>query len=336
MKKIKTLHIVTSVLIVTVLCTTFYLTVAPQFFKKELIPVSVRLSWLHQAQFIGFYVAQEKGFYEDEDLDVELKEFEFEIHQGQELVDGEVDFAVASAQEVISFVDSGLPVKAIAITYQTSPYAFASLKDQNITSPAHLRGKTLGIAGGSLQAKVTYQALLNHFEISPEEVTFKELGFDTPQDVLTRQADVVDLYRTDQTYLIGKLGGEYNLLLPEQYDFGIYGDAIISSDDMIQNNTAVAKKFIRATFKGWEYALANKEEALQITALYENELYKDPEYERYIFEQSIPLIKPTGTQKLGDMQYVKWKKAFDAMKSAGVIESEMNVEDIFTFSILEE
>jgi ABC-type nitrate/sulfonate/bicarbonate transport system substrate-binding protein len=306
------------------------------FDTTELTPVSVRFNWLHQSQFTGFYVAEEKGFYAEEGLDVTLNEFDFNVDQGQELATGGVDFSVMSAQELISFIDRGNALKAIAVVYQISPYAFASLSETNIKTPNDLRGKTLGLAGGNLQAKVTYQALLNQFDIKPEEVVFKDLGFDTPQDVITREADIIDLYRTDQTFLLNELQASYNLLLPEQFDFGIYGDVITANTELIEKDPELARKFVRATIKGWEYTFEHQDEAIEIVSMYANEQYQNKDHLTFIFEQSKALIQPTGRQNIGDMQYLKWKKAYDAMKAAGVVKSEMNVEDIFTFSILEE
>lgn len=301
---------------------------------KTLSPITVRLAWLHQAQFTGLYVAKEKGFYEEVGLDVELKEFDYASDQGEELTSGKVDFSVASAQELISFIDRGDALKAVAVIYQVAPYAFASLKDKNIITPADFKGKKLGLAGASQQSLVTYRALMNRYGVSEKDVTFKELGFDTPQDIKTDQADVVDLYRTDQTFYLDKLGVAYNLLLPEQFNFDVYGDVLIAKETMMRDNPDQVRKFVQATLKGWTYALENKEEALTIVDKYANEQYKDPEYERYILEQSMPLILPLGKQQVGSMQYLKWKKALEAMESGGVIKSQLKVEDIYTTKFL--
>jgi ABC-type nitrate/sulfonate/bicarbonate transport system substrate-binding protein len=293
-------------------------------------PVTVRLAWLHQAQFAGMYVAQEKGFYADEGLDVTLKEYDFNLKSDEELASGKSDFAVVSAQELIASIDRGESLKAIGVIYQVSPYAFASRKELNITTPADFRGKVLGIGGGSQEGRVTYQALMSRFGLTTADVTFKDLGFDSAADLKNGEADVQDLYRTDQVFPLQKEGIAFNLLLPEQFDFSIYGDVLITSDSMLKNHPDLVEKFARATFKGWEYAITRVDETLPIVAKFENEQYKDPEHERFILEQSVPLISPIGQQHVGDMQYLKWKKTYDAMRSAGVLQNEIKVTDIYS------
>ncbi len=295
--------------------------------------VSVRLAWVHQAQFAGMYMAKEKGFYAEEGLDVTLKEYDFSLKTGEEIVAGGSDFGLVSAQEVIASVDRGEPVKAIGVIYQVSPYAFASRKELNISTPADFRGKVLGVGGGSQEGRVTYEALMNRYGVSSDEVTFKDLGFDSAADLKNRESDVQDLYRTDQVYLLEKDGIEFNLLLPEQFDFGIYGDVLITSNSMLKDHPDVAKKFARATFKGWEYAIANVDETLSVVTRYAKEQYADPEYERFILAESIPLIRPAGQQRVGDMQYLKWKKAYDAMRRAGVLKREIEVTDIYAANL---
>lgn len=297
---------------------------------SSLTKVTVHMGWLHQAQFAGFYVAKEKGYYRDAGLDVDLKEFQDGEDLNKEASEGTIDFGTSTPLEVLSARDKGYGVKAVAAIYQTSPYCFVSLKSANIKSPADLKGKTLGYVGNNTEAQVAYPALLSSYGISTSQVTTKDVDFDIVKNFQTNAADTADVYRTDQTYLLNKAGIAYNILLPEQFGFGLYGDVIITSDKLVKDHPDIASKFTQATLKGVSYSLNNQDEALTVTAKFENELYKDPDYEKYILKNSIPLIKPTGDQPIGNMEFVPWNRAYEAIRSAGLLKTKFSVTDAYT------
>lgn len=299
---------------------------------KPLVPVSVRLSWVHQAQFAGFYWAKEKGFYAEEGLDVSLKGFIQGLDQAGELVSGEVNFSIPSASEVLYARSLGQSVKAVAVVYQKSPYAFVARQETGIKSPVDFVGKRLGISGGGQEGRAVYRVLLSAHGIPETNVSFVTLGFDTSDDVAKKNADVFDLYRTDQTYLIEKQGIAYNLITPEQFGFQSYGDVIATSDDFIKSNPDIVRKFVRASMRGWEEAIRpeHREEVLEIIRRYEDLLYKDSAYERHILERSIPLIEAPKGKPLGYMDGAVWEKYYQAFWEKGVFEKPFDVQDAFT------
>jgi NitT/TauT family transport system substrate-binding protein len=302
----------------------------PTATNQQLTKVNVHLGWLHQAQFAGFYVAKEKGYYKDAGLDVDLHEFQDNEDVNHEIAEGKVDFGTTTPLEVLASRDKGDKIKAIAAIYQTSPYSFVSPKSSNIKTPADLKGKVIGYVGNNTEAQVAYPALLSAYGISTSQVTVKDIDFDIVKNFQTHTSDTADVYRTDQTYLLDKAGIAYNILQPEQFGFNIYGDVIITSDNTTKNRPGLAAKFTQATLKGTQYALDHQADALAMTAKYENPLYKDPAYESYILKNSTPLIRPTGGQPLGNMQFVPWNRAYQAIKSAGLLKSNIEVSDLYT------
>jgi ABC-type nitrate/sulfonate/bicarbonate transport system substrate-binding protein len=298
--------------------------------NKPLQDVIVRLAWLNQAQFAGMYVAQEKGYYKDAGLNVNLKEYAFDIDQAKELSQGDIQFSVSSASEFIKGRSNKYPITAIAVVFQDSPYAFASLKSKNILTPADFKGKVLGREGGNDQAKITYAAVFKQFGIKDNDVKYVDLQFDEVNDLGKNRADVIDLYRTDQPFLIKKSGLDINLIYPERFGFEQYGDTIATSDKLIKENPSMVKAFIQATIKGWEYAIANPKEAVDIVLKYDNAKYHDKEYETYIMTQNIPLIKPTGGQQIGEMKFIRWHDTYDALLQAGSLDNTFDIEQAYT------
>lgn len=303
---------------------------AKQVPVAPLTKVTVRLGWLHQAQFAGFYVAKEKGFYKQAGLDVHLDEYKDGEDLNKEVSDGAVDFDTSTPLEVVAARDKGSAIKAVAAIYQTSPYCFVSPKSANIKTPADLKGKVLGYVGDNTEAQVVYPALLASYGIDPAQTTHKDVDFDIVKNFQDHASDTADVYRTDQTYLLDKAGIAYNILLPEQFGLGLYGDVIVASDNTIRHRPKMADAFTTATLKGEQYAIDHQDQALAMTAKYENALYKDPAYEKYILQNSIPLIRTTGNRPLGTMEFVPWNRAYQAIHSAGLLQHNFNVSDVYT------
>ncbi|MBI5044631.1 MAG: ABC transporter substrate-binding protein [Candidatus Levybacteria bacterium] len=300
--------------------------------RKPLQKVTVRLAWLHQAQFAGFYVAKEKGLYEKAGLDVELKEYEENLKSLEELKEGQSDFTLVTPLEVITAVDQGDQIKAIAAIYQTSPLAFASLKSSHITSPADFKGKTIGAKGGNQEAKVKYRSLMQSYKLTSSDVRIKDVDYqmDEADDLLKKRVDLIDLYRTDQPYIMKEKGVDINLLLPERFGISGYGDTIVTTDSLISKNPEMVKAFVQATISGWEQALDDPEEALRIVEKYQNSDYADPDRQKHILEQSAPLIRPSGGQAIGDMSFIIWSQIADLAKSSKLVSDEFDVVKAYT------
>ena len=305
---------------------------------KQLDQVSISLKWLHQAQFAGLYVAKEKGFYRDAGLDVTIEEWNFAGNQEQDLAQRTRDFAMLNPIEVLKAVDKGLDFRAVAIIYQDASWALAALKESGIQTPADFRGKILGLKGGTDDGKIIYPALLKTFGIDKSEVTIKLIGFETgPEvdDVVTGRADVINLYRTDQVYLFAKKGLEYNLILPERFGFEMNGDVLVTTQRLIDENPDLVGRFVQASLEGWRYAIAHPEEAVAVTMPYvTNDVYKDRELETFILEKSIPLIQPSGPDAIGNIQFVRWRTLYEAMRVNGLLESDFDVDQVFTRKFL--
>ncbi len=297
-------------------------------------PVTVRLAWLHQAQFAGMYVAHAEGLYKKAGLDVTFKEFEFETDNLTELANGGSQFAVASAKELMKAIDQGLPVKAVAVIYQVSPYAFAALSSSGIASPADFRGKKLGAEGGSQEAYVTYNALLKTAGLSPADAEIVNLNFDEANDLKEQRADVVDLYRTDQPYRFEKAGLTTTLIYPERYGFEVYGDLLITTDTLIAQKPELVRRFVQATLAGWQRALDDQPHAVDVTMPYTKDYYADRAYQEFILRNSEILIRPSRTQPIGGMQYLSWRKAYAQFREAGALEHDLDASTFYTTQFL--
>jgi len=328
--KRKLLLLVIILIVIAGLVVTFLLVHKKKPVSHPLSKISVRLEWVNNPEFTGMYIAQDKGFYRDAGLDVDLKEFEDSTDVNKEVAEGTVDFGVSTPLEIILARDKGEKNKAIAAIYQTSAYSIVTQKSAGIKSPADFKGKTLGSLGDNNEAKVTYGVLLANAGLSSSDAPIKGVDFDIAKVFNENQAATGDIYRTDQTYLLDQAHIPYDQIFPEQYGFAIYGDVLIASDSKISSNPTQTKAFVAATLKGWQYAIDHPAEALTILAKHDNVLYKDQAYVKFDLNGTLPLIKTTASEPLGSMQFVVWNRAYNGVKEAGILKTDLSASDFYT------
>jgi ABC-type nitrate/sulfonate/bicarbonate transport system substrate-binding protein len=295
-----------------------------------LTKISVQLEWVNNPEFAGMYVAKDLGYYRDAGLDVNLKELQDSTDVNQEVASGKADYGVSTPLEIILGRDKGQKTKAIAAIYQTSAYSIVSPVTANIKTPSDFKGKILGMGGGNNQAKVTYLALIANAELMPSQTTLKSVDFDPIKVFNDKQADTFDAYRSDKPYLLNKANIPYNQIFPEDYGFRVYGDVLSASDTKIAQNPKQVLAFTKATLKGWQYVIDHQSETLAIITKHSAAAYEDPSYLKYDLTNTIPLIRPTGDQLLGSMQYVPWNRAYEAVKQAGMLKAGFNSTESYT------
>jgi len=299
--------------------------------------VTVGPKWVNQAQFAGLFTAKEKGYYRRLGLDVSFREFGTGTDLIADLVSGKTDFAITSAEEYLLAKDKGSPVMAIAVFYQTSPYALVSSKDSGITKPTDFKGKILGSKSGKIEEDLVYEILLNSVGLTKQDATIKVVGFDKREvdNIAENNVDVIDLYRTDQLYYFDKEKVEYNIIYPEQYGIGLFNDVLVTRTDLINKSPKMVHNFVKASVDGWNEALKDEKKAIKYTLKHVTaENYKDVDYESYILKQSAPLIRPNSNSKIGFMEYSTWDKMYSQMKSRGFIKNNFSVNDLFTNEFL--
>ena len=328
----KKLLIISVILIIGIVSIVVFLPKAlPQ--KTTLVPLKISLNWLHQAQYAGMYVAKEKGFYQELGLDPTFIEYDSATSPIDMLKNGQSDFISIHASDLFRFIDDGIAIKAIAAINETSPYALISLEESNIKTPTSFTGKNLGIKGGTDEGLYLYNILLKEFNINPNTVKFVSTSFDTTivEDLMSKKVDLIDMYRTDQLYLFDQQGIKYNLIKPELFGYQSYGDIIVTTNKYIEDNPKIVADFVQATITGWQYALDHQDEAVDLTLKYvTNKYYQDKNYESFILSQSEPLIRSSKMAKIGDMNYLIWRRQKDFFFKNGIIKNNIDVSQIYT------
>lgn len=235
--------------------------------------VSMRLQWFPQWQFAGYLVAKVKGFYEEAGLDVTINPGGPDLVSLPLVSTGADDFGSTGADTVLIARDQGIPVVALATWFQASPVAFMVHADSGIRGPQDFPGHTIGMFYGD-NVETEYRALLAATGVDRASVTEVPGDFSIAP-FLERRVDIWPVYATDQPNLARREGADIGLILARDYGVQLLGDVLFTTEAFARDNPATVRAFVEASVRGWEYALANPDEAVDLIVGYNPELDRD-------------------------------------------------------------
>ncbi len=292
--------------------------------------VNVRLKWLHQAQFAGFYTAEQKGFYEKNGIDVTLNPGGVDFPAVQMVSGGGEQFGVTGADQILLAREKGVPVVALAVIYRKSPFVLFSLKDSGIEEPKDFVGKKVGVKLGGNE-ELTYRAMMKGAGVDTSQVTEIPVKFDI-SPLLSGQIDVWPGYVINEPITAQEKGYDVNIIWPSDYGVNLYADTLFTTENMIKNNPDLVKRFVIATLQGWNYAYNNPDEAVSYTLLYSDQLTK--EHETKMMQASLELLKPDD-KPIGYMDRKIWKDMQELLLENGFMKNPINIDEVYTTQFLE-
>lgn len=223
--------------------------------------ITLQLNWLNQFQFAGYYVAKEKGFYNNVGLDVDIKEFTVNTHLVEMIKNKKADFAIGSSSLLIDRIN-GADVIALGAIFQESPLMLLVKKDSNINSVKDLKNKKIMITNDAANS-ASILAMLSANGLREGDFIRQEHSFNI-EDLINGNSDAMASYISNEPILLKDKNIEYNIFHPKDFGFDFYNDILFTSSEFIKNNPKLTKDFYDATIKGWKYAFDNVGETAEI------------------------------------------------------------------------
>lgn len=230
------------------------------FSKTSDESISVQLSWLHQFQSAGFYVALEKGFYKEAGLSVEIKEFAPDIEITKDVLAQKSHYGVIKSSLIIDRANHQ-PVVALMSFFQNSPSVLISI-DPTIKKIGDLKQKTIMISPNEVTS-IPYTGMLLSQGLGNDDYQKKAHSFKL-DDLIEGKVDALASYLSNELFLLNERNIPYTIFSPAEYGFDFYSDILFTSEYEIKEHPQRVKKFFDATKKGWEWAFNNIEETAQI------------------------------------------------------------------------
>ncbi|MCY3879864.1 MAG: ABC transporter substrate-binding protein [Rhodobacteraceae bacterium] len=232
--------------------------------------VTLQLKWVTQAQFAGYYVALDKGYYEDEGLNVTINAGGPDISPPQVLAGGGADVVIDWMPSALATRERGLPLVNIAQPFKSSGLMLTCLKSSGVTSAADFPGKTLGVwFFGNEYPFLSWMSQLGiATDGSDGGVTVLKQGFNV-DPLLQGQADCISTMTYNEYWQVIDAGLTESELVTFRYeDQGVatLEDGLYVHEDRLSDDAFVDSmvRFVRASMRGWKYAEENPDEAAEI------------------------------------------------------------------------
>lgn len=295
--------------------------------------VTVVLDWTPNTNHTGLYTALENGYYKDQGLDIEIVQPP-EGGAASLVASGKADFGI-SYQEEVTYAktsDDPLPIKAIAAVIQHNSSGFASPKDKNIKTPKDFEGKIYG-GWGSESETAAIKAVMEKTGADFDKVTIADIGQDDFFTATTNSVDFAWIYEGWDVVQAKLKNFDLNFIPLNQFDkrLDYYTPVIISNETLLNDNPELAKKFMKATTEGYQFAIDNPEEAAKILVKHAPEIDEELAIESQKFLAS---KYKDDAPRWGEMKDEVWNNYTAFLKEYGLINKDLKPEDAYTNEFL--
>ena len=295
---------------------------------NNLKKITIQLSWFDQFQFAGYYMAKEKGFYEELGLDVEIKPFEFGIDIPKEVSDGNIDFAVGRETLILERTKNRNIVALYAL-FQATPLILVSTKDSGINNINDFSNKKIMTTIDDA-SEVSLKAMIISNKVKIDNLEFLKHTHNI-NDLINKNTDIISAYISKSPFELQKKGIEYNVFDPKKFGFDMYSDMLYTSENLINTDLNSVLLFKKASLKGWEYAYSNIEESVDV--IFDKYNAQSLKKDELIYEgKELKKLSYFNTSHLGEIKREKIQRIYDLYNIMGLIPSPIDLEK-FVFDL---
>ena len=304
---------------------------AQQNKQDALKKVTVVLDWTPNTNHTGLYVAKEKGYFKEQGLDVKII-MPGEAGADQLVASGKSQFGVGYQEGVTQARIQGVPLVSIAAVIQHNTSGFASPADKNIKSPKDFSGKTYG-GWGSPVEKSIIDSLMKKENADIGKVKIVNIGDTDFFTAIKKDVDFSWIYYGWDGVEAELRGEKINMVYLTDYSdkLDYYTPVLTTNEKMISKNPDIVKAFVKATAKGYEYAIKNPSDAADILIKAAPDL--DPLLVKKSQEWLAPKYQDDAT-RWGEQKLEVWENYATWMFEDGLLEKELDAKKAFTNEFL--
>lgn len=329
MKKILILFIIVVLALFTV---SFMRTKESQ--KKAITPlkkITVLLDWFPNTNHTGLYVAVAKGYFKREGLDVHIIQ-PGESEVSQIIASGKADFGISSQESVTLARAKDIPIVSLAAVIHHNTSAFASKKDAGITKVADFEGKRYGGWGSPIE-EATLKALMKNAHADYARIKNVTIGTTDFFSTIGKQSDFQWIFYGWDGVEAKRRGIALNLIWLKDLDpvLDYYTPVIITNENHVKKEKDVSRRFMKATFDGYEYTISHPKESADIL------IKAAPELNKELVNQSQVWLTPEykkDAQKWGEQKKEVWERYAKWLYDRKLIEKKINPDEAFTNEFL--
>lgn len=300
---------------------------------KGLTPVKFMLDWVPNTNHTGIFVAQEKGYFREAGLDVQIIQ-PGEVYAEAAVASGAADFGISFQESLTLARAEKVPIVSIAAVLQHNTSGFASAKRLNVASPADFEGLRYGSFGTPFEAP-TLEVLMKCAGKDFSRLKILNTGFADPLALIAEnQIDLAWIFYGWQGFQAQQQGIELNVVMMKDYFSCIpdyYTPIVITSESTIASKPEVVKAFVKALSRGYEFAVQHPEESADVL------LAAVPELDSKLVKASQAWLSPyyqAEAPRWGEQKESVWQGYVDWMVEHGILSAPIPVADAFTNKFL--
>ncbi len=280
--------------------------------------VRLQLKWLHQFQFAGYYAALSQGYYREEGLDVDILPAEPGMDTTGKVLKGEAEFGVGTT-DLLLLRAKGESVVVLATIFQHSPLALMVRKGSSLQSIHDLNRGRLMIEPGSAELI----AYLRREGLDEHHYTLVSHNFQV-KELLEGKIDGMSVYVIDEPFELVNAHTDFVLYSPRSSGIDFYGDNLFTTSEQLKNYPDRVRRFRAASLKGWQYAMENPEEIVQLIYKRYGQRHSLAAL-RYEAEQMVPLLR-ADLLEIGHMHQGRWRHIAEVYGELAMLPSDFNLD----------
>lgn len=298
-------------------------------------PITLQLQWVPQAQFAGYYVALDKGWYAEEGLDVTIRAGGPDIMPIMAVTSGNAEFGTTLLADLTVAIQQGQPVLSIAQIQQQNGLLLLARRDFGIETPEDFVGKRVGVWLGSWETQ--FRALIAQEGITSDQLEIVPQGF-SMEGFLSGDLDVASAMIYNEYYVVlesGVAADSLNIINYADYGLDFPGDTLFTTRELVEQNPDLCMRMLRASLRGWQYALDNPEEAVDIVLRYDVSGTQTREHQLSMMREIAKLLQGSAARPLGYTERTDVLRVTDTLLRYGVLDGEVLPEAVYTNAIWE-
>jgi NitT/TauT family transport system substrate-binding protein len=280
--------------------------------------LKLQLKWLHQAQFAGYYVAADKGYYRDRCLDVQFLTGGPDVVPSQKVLTGAADVGIDWVGSTLANRDKGEPLVDIGQFYQSSGLMLISKKKTGISSPKDLKGKKVGVWTGGNEFE--FRALMDKYSFdnsidNNKDMTVIKQGFEM-DSFLNDKLDAASAMNYNEYNVVLEAGvkpEELNVIRYNDEGVGMLEDHVFTTEQNVTDKKDILTRFLAAAQKGWITAVKDQTSGVDSTMMRADKSTTNRDHQVSMMKEVANLIVPKGmaSDKVGFIDPARFQTTAD-------------------------
>ena len=296
--------------------------------------LTIGLGYIPDVQFAPFYVAQARGYFRDEGLDVEFKQG-FGVDVLKLLGTGALNFGVAGGDEVLIARSQGVPLVYVGTWFQKYPVTVMALDKANIRTVADLKGRTVGVPGRYGATYIGLLALLDSAGLKESDVQLREIGFTQVQALTQGQVDAVVGYTNNEPVQLRALGQSITTI--NVFDkVNLASNGLVTDEKTVSGDPALVRSVVRAVMRGIQDTIADPDAAVTLSTPTIPGAADKRAQLRAVLDATLPVLQSdqTATHGLGYADPAAWTLTRDLLLRLKVLGGDVDLAKTYSNAYL--